>query len=47
LAKLDAQIVVNHSKLDELHERIERVPVLSAKHDNQKEKQKHVTNEEY
>jgi hypothetical protein len=39
LADLDAQILVNHSKLDELHDRIERIhfPVLQ-KLDEEKEK---------
>jgi hypothetical protein len=39
LADLDAQIVVNHSKLDELHERIEciRFPV-QQKLDEEKQK---------
>jgi hypothetical protein len=39
LAELNAQIVVNHSTLDELHERIERIlfPV-QQKLDEEKEK---------
>jgi hypothetical protein len=39
LADLDAQILVNHSKLDELHERIERIRFpVQQKLDEVKEK---------
>jgi hypothetical protein len=39
LAELDAQIVVNHSKQDELHEHIERIRFpVQQKLDEEKEK---------
>jgi hypothetical protein len=48
LADLDAQILVNHSKLDELHERIERIRFpVQQKLEEEKEKQNiNVANEE-
>jgi hypothetical protein len=45
LAELDAQIVVNHSKLDELHERIERTISLFSKNLLKKRKNVNVANE--
>jgi hypothetical protein len=39
MAELDAQILFNHSKLDELHERIERIRFpVQQKFNKEKEK---------